>query len=577
MAKTNPWNGITNLTTIPSTRGIKTESWSSLGRKNTWQKDRAQKQVRNMKKKGRPLGSYYIFPSTDPYSTKVRQELRAVNEGVSWINKIVRVMVAVTTGWGYTISVEPRAEDEQMEDEVLDQWKQTQRFDLPGLENIDNLIQLDDDKWSGGMSGLELEKWMMNYSVSLDLQSHNSRAYRYALEQGNCGVAMLPEYKTNDDGEQDDENGMYELPQVLRTIRPEHNVKIWLDTETGELSSLQIIALLSNGGKLPAERLVWIMTEMNLELNTDYYGESRILPLLDAAKVQAILYGKDFPEAAQYTWHQPKIFQVEIPSRDYKKVTTVLREFLKANNNSAGRDIAVTQNVTPISQTTNTGDITGLLQMDDHLIDQETGFFNMPPFLVSKGKSGNLGGNAQTEEIDAFLNVEVKPQQEILENFWEKQFFDRILKIIFQMDNIDDIPIKIKMNMIKPEISTLFNKDQYEIMLDMVAKNYISEDKMMDKLHLTDAQKDITISSGGDDNPAKNTWPRYRRLRNSKRKNPHWHSSELWKGGNGSNLIKSKSATTLWNSSSKDKKETWEVIRSSIGIRQPTVTLPEQQ
>lgn len=565
MAKTNSWNGETKLTTVPSTRGIKTETWSSLGRKNTWQKDRAQKQVRNMKKKGRPLGSYYIFPSTDPYSSKVRQELRAVNEGVSWINKIVRVMVAVTTGWGYTISVEPRAEDEQMEDEALDNWKENQRFNLPGLDVADELTQLSDDKWNGGMSALELEKWMMNYSVSLDLQSHNSRAYRYALEQGNCGIAMLPEYKVNEDGEQDDNNGKYTLPQVLRTIRPEHNVKIWLDTETGELSSLQIIALLSNGGKLPAERLVWIMTEMNLELNTDYYGESRIFPLLDAAKVQAILYGKDLPEAAQYTWHQPKIFKVEIPPRDYKKVTTVLREFLKANNNSAGRDIAVTQNVEPISQTTNTGDIAGLLAMDDHLIDQETGFFNMPPFLVSKGKSGNLGGNAQTEEIDAFLNVEVRPQQEILENFWEKQFFDRILKISFQKESIEEVPIKIKMNLIKPEISTLFNKDQYEIMLDMVDKDYMSQDKMMDKLHLTDAQKDITISSGGDDNPAKNTWPR--RLQSSRRKNPHWHSRELWKGGNGSNLIKTKSSTSSWTS--KDQKEILAVTRSPIGIRQP--------
>jgi hypothetical protein len=532
------WEGTTSMQSRPTVRGIKTDAWGSHAKKQDRQRIAA-------KSKKRPLGGFYIFPSTDPYSSKVRQELRAVNEQVSWINKIVRVMVACVTGWGYTLSIEPRAEDEQMEDAKLDHWKETTRYDLPGLDSVEEMKKLEDDSWGGGMSMLELEKWLMDYSTALDLQSHNSRAYRYALEQGNCGIAMLPEYKVDENGEED-ENGEYKLPEVLRTIRPEHNVKIWLDVDTGELSSLQIIGLTSNGGKLTADRLVWIMTEMNLELNTDYYGESRILPLLDIAKVQAILYGKDFPEAAQYTWHQPKIFKVEIPPRDYRKVTKVLQDFLKANNNAAGRDIAVTQNVEPISSTTNTGDISGLLAMDDHLIDQETGFFNMPPFLVSKGKSGNLGGNAQTEEIDAFLNVEVRPQQEILENFWEKQFFDRILKIIFKTDNLDDIPIKVKMNMVKPEISTLFNKDQYEIMLDMVSKKFMSQDKMMDKLHLTDAQKDITISASGDDNPAKNLWPR-----TSTRKNPHWSTRETWKG-NGAHLIKTNKGSKSWSNPTHD-------------------------
>lgn len=529
------WN-TPQLQTRTTSRGIKTPPWGNNAR--SWERSRHQA-LSKIPKSGRPLGSFYLFPSTDPYSSKIRQELRAVNEGVSWINKIVRVMVACVTGWGYTLSLEPREEDEQLEDEKLEQWKQTKRWNLPGLD-IDELKDLGEDQWTGGMSGAELEKWMTDYAIALDLQSHNSRAYRYALEQGNCGIAMLPEQRVNPDGEIDP-NGEFELPQLLRTIRPEFNVKIWLDVDTGELSSLQIIGLTSNGGKLDSERLVWIMTEMNLEINTDYYGESRILPLLDVAKVQSILYGKDMPEAAQYTWHQPKIFQVEIPPRDYKKVTTVLKEFLKANNNAAGRDIAVTQNVTPISSTTNTGDIAGLMMMDDHIIDQELGFFNMPPFLVSKGKSGNLGGNAQTEEIDAFLNVEVRPQQEILENFWEKQFFDRILKIIFRQESLHDIPVKFKMNLIKPDISTLFNKDQYEILLDMVEKKFISKDKMMDKLHLTDAQPDITISSGGDDNPARNQWPR-----RSRRVNPHWNSRESWTG-TGSNLFKTKKGGEKWN------------------------------
>jgi len=533
------WNGETSMQARPSERGIKTKGWGELQRKDD--RERAKALVK-AQKKNRPLGSFYLFPSTDPLTSKQRQEIRAVNEGVSWVNRALRIMVAVVTGFGYTISIEPRDEDEQLEDEQLDNWKKTKRFNVPGIDGPEESTE--ENGWTGGMSGIELEKWIMDYSTALDLQSHASRAYRYTLEQGQCGIAMLPEYKVDEEGNED-ANGEYKLPEVLRTIRPEHNVKIWLDVDTGELSSLQIIGLTSNGGKLDSERLIWLMTEMNLELNTDYYGESRILPLLDIAKVMAILYGKDLPEAAMYTWHQPKIFKVEIPPRDYKKVSTVLKEFLKANNNAAGRDIAVTQNVEPISQSTNTGDITGLLAMDDHMIDQIAGFFNIPPFLFSKGKAGNLGGNAQTEEIDGFLNVEVRPSQEIIENFFEKQFFDRILKIIFKIDNLDDIPVKVKMNMIKPEISTLFNKEQYEIMLDMVDKGFISQDKMLDKLHLTDAQKDITISGGGDDNPAKNRWPRA-----SKRKNPHWNTAETWKG-NGAHLIKKTDGGKSWGTTGK--------------------------
>ena len=540
--KATTWTQSPELQARHSDRGIKTTGWGDLGSKH-WKGMTPQQKKDSKPKEDRPLGSMYLFPSTDPYSSKQRQEMRAVNESVSWINRAVRIMVTAITGFGYTISVEPRKEDEQMEDEQLDKWKQQERYNLPGLKDTEELQTKEENAWTGGMSGAELEKWIMDYSVALDLQSHISRAFRYTLEQGNCGIAMLPDYRVDEEGEQDD-NGEWGLPQVLRTIRPEHNVKIWLDTTTGEMSSLQTIGITNNGGKLDSERLIWLMTEMNLELNTDYYGESRILPLLDISKVMAILYGKDLPEAAMYTWHQPKIFKVEIPPRDYKKVSQVLKEFLRANNNAAGRDIAVTQNVELISGSSNTGDITGLLAMDDHMIDQIAGFFNIPPFLLSKGKAGNMGGNANAEEIDGFLNLEVRPNQEIIENFIEKQFFDRILKIIFREENLDEIPVKVKMNMIKPEISTLFNKEQYEIMLDMVSKKLISKDKMMDKLHLTEAQKDITISEGGDDNPAKNAWPR-----RSRRKNPHWNSREAWTG-NGAHLIKTKGGTEAWGSNS---------------------------
>jgi len=468
----------------------------------------------------RPLKNFFIFPSIDPYSPRQRAEFRAVHQNVSWINRSIKIMVAMVVGWGYTISIEPRSEDEQLEDEELDKWKQETRFSIPLLGN--EIIEGDKES---GMTALELEKFLINYSITMDLQAHMARAYRFTCEQGQCAVVMLPEGKFNEDGEEDPD-GKYVLPRVLRTIRPEHTTKIWLDLNTGEMSSLQIIGLTTLGGKMPVERLIWFMSDFNLELNSDFYGESKILPLLDAAKTQAIMYGKDFPEAAQYTWHQPKVFQVQIPPRDYKKVSEVLKDFLRKNNNSAGRDIAVTQNVELISGSSNPGDIAGLIQLDDHLIDQEAGFFNIPPFLLSKGKAGNLGGNAQKEEIDAFLNVEVRPQQEITESTIEKQFLDRILSILFDEPNIERLPIRATLNLIKPDLQTLFDKEQYEILLDMVGKKLISEDKMIEHLNLEDAQKGITFTKGGDPNPAENVfWHR-----RSRKRNPHWETRRTnWK------------------------------------------------
>jgi len=79
----------------------------------------------------RPIGSLTIFPSIDPYTPRQRQEFRAIHENISWINRAIKIMVASVIGSGFTITIEPRAEDEQLEDEQLDEWKKTQKFKLP--------------------------------------------------------------------------------------------------------------------------------------------------------------------------------------------------------------------------------------------------------------------------------------------------------------------------------------------------------------------------------------------------------------------------------------------------------------
>ena len=515
-------------------RMMKLPSWT------TFQMAHWRNTTQNYKKKNnittnprKPGGTLFIFPSQDPYTSTQRMEFRAVHENVSWINRAVRIMVQAVVGSGYTTVAKPRSEDEQMSDEELDEWQQNQKFSIPWADDmIEEEFQQGamEKKSKGGWTVSQIEKFVQNLSVKLDLQSHMARAYRYTMEQAQCGIMMLPELKYDEEGEpvdsDRDEDASYVMPELLRTIRPEHHVRIWLNMDTGEMSSLQIIGIGSRGGRLPVERLIWFTSDYNLELNSDYYGESRILPLLDTGKVMVILYGKDFTEAAQYTWHQPKIFQVQIPPRDYKQVSTVLKAFLNKANNSAGRDIAVTQSIELISGQSNTGDIQGLIAMDDHLIDQVAGYFNIPPFLLSKGKAGNLGGNAQAEEVDAFLNVEVRPQQEIIETFIEKQFYDRILQILFHEDNVNKIPIKLTHNLVKPEIQTLFDKEQYEVMLDMMQREILSEDKLLKRLNLEPVKRDkSTVGRGGDPTPGKNVWPRS----TSRKRNPHWEKSErLW-------------------------------------------------
>ncbi len=514
------------LESRPSRRQINLTSWKTQGL-NHWKQAPAKKKKKVIEDtKKRPLGSVFIFPSNDPYSATQRMEFRAVHENVSWINRAIKIMVATVTGWGFTMEAEPRDEDEQIPSDGMDKWKQETRFSIPWADDI-----IDPNVENSGWSVAEIEKFIENLSIKLDLQSHISRAYRYTLEQGNCGIMMLPEWKYTDDGEEvenstDAKPANFIMPRLLRTIRPEHIVKIWLNQDTGEMSSLQIIGLASRGGKLPVDRLIWFMSDYNLEWNSDYYGESRILPLVDVGKNMIILYGKDFTEAAQYTWHQPRIFKVTVPPRDYKKVSTVLKSFLNKANNSAGRDIAVTQSVELISGSSNTGDISGLIALDDHMIDQVAGFFNIPPFLLSKGKAGNLGGNAQLEEIDAFLNVEVRPQQEILESFIDKQFIDSILKILFNESDIEKIPIRVKCNLIRPDIRTVFDKDQYEILLDLLSKNLITQEKFNERMNIMDSKADdVTITEGGDSTPGDNTIPR---RKTSRRTNSHWSGKSTW-------------------------------------------------
>ena len=125
--------------------------------------------------------------------------------------------------------------------------------------------------------------------------------------------------------------------------------------------------------------------------------------------------------------------------------------------------------------------------------------------MLSEGDIGKLGGNANIEEVDAYLNTEIKPEMLKMEDTIEKQYYDRILLILFKQDNIKDVPIKIKHKFNKPRLATLINPQMYQVLDDMVLKGRIEESGMREILGLDEAEKE-TISKGGDTTPGRTTW-----------------------------------------------------------------------
>ena len=492
-------------------RKILLPNWEQTAR--DWDANRNQYNKRPKVDK-RPLGTYRLFPSIDPYNGYQRALFRSVNKGISWVKRSNRLMAQVIAGYGFTTTIEPRNLKGDIKDQDAQQWAENTKMEVPWFKLFG------EEEMQGEVSAMQVKQWIDDLGEDLQMTNNIYRAIIYSREQGISAVAMFPEERGLDERGQN--TGMWQMPQVMRTIRPEHINKIWLNMDTGDMDSVQIIGVQSNGGRLAAERMIWMMNNYNTDVNTDYYGESDIEPILEAAKTMAILYAKDFPEAAQYTWHQPKVFQVTVPPRDYKNVTQVLGQFLRKANNSQGRDIAVTQSVELVSGQSNVGDIQGLINMDDHLIDQILGYYNIPAFLMAKGKAGNLGGDAQKEEIDGFLNIEVKPKQEIVETQWEEMFYDRILMILFQTEDLDAIPYRIRMHLAKPDIETLFNKDQYEVLLDMTQKGLISEDGMVKRLGVEHLRKE-SLASGTSTPTDRNVWPPKRRWwKLGRRWNMHW-------------------------------------------------------
>jgi hypothetical protein len=437
-------------------------------------------------KKMAPFQNFQIFPSVDPYPSELRQLLRILNEEHPWIVR-AQLIIQKLVVREFTTEIVPRKNMEMSPEELL-AW-QNEPMEVPYFDNP--------------VTPAEVKKWMDNFAKDLDLKDIIFDAYMFAREQGRTAIGMFPEGRN-------EETGKYVMPEALRLIRPELLRRPIVNFDTSELIAVEVTGLTSNGSRFDANRLIYIQKGKNLDLFSDFYGKSDIRPLADMGKVGLILYGRDYLAATINTWHTPLIFKHNVPGKDFSKINQVMDNFNIDLANNAGKDISVSYNVELLNPSgSNPGDIAGLIAIDNQQIETIAGFNNIPPFMFSKGKEGNLGGNANQEEANSFLETEITPEQEMLEQVIELQFYNRIFAIMFDLEpsEIKQVPFRLKHSFETPVIETVVDPSKFNMMMNLADRGITTMDMAMDKLGLRDMLKDDTAASGGDPSPTNKTWP----------------------------------------------------------------------
>ena len=341
----------------------------------------------------------------------------------------------------------------------------------------------------------------------MDLSSNVFNAYFTSLEQGRCVLALTP-LETN-------EEGKFRMPEQIRLIRPEFTERPVINENTAELEGVRIIGVRSptRDNILPRNRMIYLMHGFNNELFSDYYGDSKVARISDEANTLNIILNQDYERAAESAWYKPPIFSVPIPPQEYGNEDGVLNEFLQKANDSKGQSIAVTGPSGPddpgvtVLNTPPSSDIGGLEVIRTGLIKAIITAYGLPGFMLSEGDVGSLGGNANIEEVDAYLNQEIRPERLILERTLEKQFYDTILSVLFDVENARDIPIKIKFSFNKPRLVTLITPDMFAVLTQMMQMGLIDQSGIRDILGLEDLDKE-TMSKGeqGQSTPGVNKW-----------------------------------------------------------------------
>ena len=436
-----------------------------------------------------------VFAPVDPYTMSERKEFRSAVDN-AYVYRAMRIQTTFVAGQGYTTNIVPRKE-EDLPDEQLLSWQQTTQIYVP--------------YWDREVTPEELKDKIDKMALDLDLADSLFNAYFYALEQGRCAIAMLP---LNREELANGDKGDYQLPEKLSIIRPEFTMRPIIDFDMGELIGVEVVGLRSDrrDNILEADRMIYLEHGFNNELFSDHYGDSKVARISDISNTLNIILNQDYERGAEHTWHQPKVFSVPIHPQDAGREDEVLTGFLKKNSNSKGQDIAVVgpskkdePGVTLLSAGTNSGDVGALEIMRTGLIKSIITAFGIPGFMLSEGDIGKLGGNANIEEVDMYLNTEVRPEALKLEATAENQFYDQILCILFKVDSDKDLPVKIKHKFNKPKIQTLLTPDMVAVMERLAAFGMIDESGMREILGLEELKKE-TLTKGGDISPGRSTW-----------------------------------------------------------------------
>jgi len=436
-------------------------------------------------KKGelKPFKHLIIYPSIDPYDPEIRalahllmEENPIILEGSEILQQLV-----ITNS---TRTVEPR-EEVELPEGSLEKWEQ---------------IPIYVPYWDKEVTPKEILTWVDGYAKTLDFDSLLFDAYLFVREQGRTCIGMFPLDRKS--------NGKLPLPQALKLIRPELLRRPIVNLDTGEMAGVEVSNLTTNGSVLDARRCVYINYSKNLELFGDFYGRIPIRSLIDVGKVILFIFGRDWLEAVLQTWHTKPIFKHTLPSKDWSEVKPILDDFNTLIEASQNKTVSVTNNVELLNPNgTDAGDITGINAILELAIKVIVGFDNIPLYMVGHGETGNLGGNANREEVDAFLKTKIKPQQELFENIVKDQFYDRILAILWDVEpeQVGEVPIKILHNFEKPNISVTLTTDEWNIMMFLVDNNYTTMEDVMELYGLRHIMTN-PANIGTDTSPASKTF-----------------------------------------------------------------------
>lgn len=426
----------------------------------------------------------HVFVPVDPYTQTERREFRTATEN-PYIYKAIRTTATMVIGQGYTTTVVPRAEEE-IPSEQRQAFSQQSIF-VPHFNREMTIEQIKD--------------YVDKLALKLDLQTNLFNAYTTEMEQGRSVIAMLPLNRN-------EETGLYQIPQQLKLIRPEHTLRpIVAQDDTGELIGCQVTGAKSKDGIVSAKRMIYLTNGFNNQLFSDYYGDSKVARVSDLANALSVILTQDYPNAAKHAWFKPRVWAIPIPPQEYGNEKSVVTQFMNEINNSEGKDVGVTgpSNKDDIGVQVMGGDgsrvdSNGLEVIRQGVIKAIITAFGLPSFMLDEGDFGPLGGNSQLTQLDTYLNTEIKPERLNIEVAIESQFYDRILAILFHTEDANSIPIKIKHKFNKPKLWTLLTPDMFSVFMQMVQAQLIDVDGVRDMLGLDELHKE-TMSLGNDTSP----------------------------------------------------------------------------